>query len=206
VTGTRCIVVVGTVSILPALIATLSRMSPDFLEEERLLAATPKELGDVVLGVPIAIIDESIADAPRVRAALANAAPSLTAIGLVKERVSDGASRLSSQGIAVVEHSGVRPLAEVFAALSRPEEELSPVRLSPGVSPMSAAIVHDLNNTVCVIGNYIEIMLEDPGLGEARRQDLLEIGRATEKAKTLVAALQASQRAAMADPQKKDGN
>ncbi len=205
-TGTRCIVVVGTVSILPSLIATLARISPDFLEEERLLSAAPKELADVFSGVPIAIIDESVADSSRVLAALATASSSVTTIGLVKERPSAAASRLSSEGIVVVDHAGVPALGQVFEALCRTREEAPPLRLPAGVSPMSAAIVHDLNNTVMVIGNFIEIMLEDPGLGETRRQDLLEIGRATEKAKTLVAAVQASQRAGMGEPRGENGN
>ncbi|NUO51171.1 MAG: hypothetical protein HOV80_20120 [Polyangiaceae bacterium] len=200
-TGTRCIVVVGTVSSLPTLSVTLARMVPDFLEEERLLSAEPQVLAEVFFGVPIAIVDESVANLSGVRAALATTSASLTAIGLVKERGSDGAKRFSSSGLAVVDHAGMPPLGEVFEALCRSEEEeASVVQLPPGVSPMSAALVHDINNTVMVIGNYIEIMLEDPGLGELRRQDLLEIGRATEKAKTLVAALQASQRASMGAP------
>lgn len=183
-------------SSLRTLSVALARVRPDFVEEERLLSAGPQELAGVFFGVPIAIVDESVADLSKVRAALTTASASVTPIGIAKDRASDGAKRLLSHGLTVVDHAGIPPLGEVFDAFCRAEDEAPPVQLPRGVSPMSAALVHDINNTVMVIGNYIEMMLEDAGLGEGRRQDLLEIGRATEKAKTLVAALQASQRAA----------
>jgi two-component system, cell cycle sensor histidine kinase and response regulator CckA len=43
--------------------------------------------------------------------------------------------------------------------------------------------LHDLNNQLAVILNYAAFVLEDTPAGDPRREDLLEIRRAAEKAR-----------------------
>ena len=43
--------------------------------------------------------------------------------------------------------------------------------------------VHDLNNQLAVILNYESFVLEDTRLGDPRRDDLLEIQRAAQRAR-----------------------
>lgn len=49
--------------------------------------------------------------------------------------------------------------------------------------------LHDLNNQLAVILNYTAFVLEDTAADDPRREDLLEIRRAAEKARDVSARL-----------------
>ena len=49
--------------------------------------------------------------------------------------------------------------------------------------------LHDLNNQLAVILNYASFVLEDTPADDPRREDLLEVRRAAEKARDIVLGL-----------------
>jgi signal transduction histidine kinase len=51
--------------------------------------------------------------------------------------------------------------------------------------------VHDLNNQLAVILNYASFLLEDTADDDPRREDLMEIRRAAERARDIVMELRA---------------
>jgi signal transduction histidine kinase len=54
--------------------------------------------------------------------------------------------------------------------------------------------VHDLNNQLAVILNYTSFVLEDTPADDSRREDLLEIQRAAERARDVTLQLLAQAR------------
>jgi signal transduction histidine kinase len=52
--------------------------------------------------------------------------------------------------------------------------------------------VHDLNNQLAVILNYATFLLEDTPEDDPRREDLVEIRRAAERARDIVLELRSS--------------
>lgn len=186
----------------PATQRALDGLSPVFVEEDRLCSVPAQVEGTIELlsGATIAIVDESVRDVAAVLATVSALAPSLAAVGLVRERSSEQARRLESSGLWLVDDGGLRPLADLVGAVSRRTHE-TPVSLdrsavrARAIVPVSRAVIHDLNNALCVIGTFTDLLLEETGESDARRRDLLELLRASEKAKTLVATLVASARA-----------
>ncbi len=53
--------------------------------------------------------------------------------------------------------------------------------------------MHDLNNQLAVILNYTSFVLEDTPAGDPRREDLLEIQRAAQRARDVTLELLGSQ-------------
>ena len=53
--------------------------------------------------------------------------------------------------------------------------------------------MHDLNNQLAVILNYTSFVLEDTPAGDPRREDLLEIQRAAQRARDVTLELLESQ-------------
>jgi hypothetical protein len=203
VSEASCIVVLGGDLTSPATGGALEGLSPAFVEEERLCSvpAAVEETVELLAGAAFVVVDESVRDVAAVLAALSALAPSLPAIGLVRERASEQARRLESSGLWLVDDVGLRPLADLVSAVSRRTRaatcslDRSAVR-GRAIVPVSRAVIHDLNNVLCVIGTFLDLMLEEAPEGDPRRRDLLELLSASEKAKTLGATLVGSARAA----------
>ena len=91
-------------------------------------------------------------------------------------------------------------------ALRRSEERLHRSERLEAVGQLAGGIAHDFNNLLTAITSYTQLLLEDSAPNDARRDDLLEIKKAADRATSLTRQLLAFSRRQVLDPRVIDLN
>ncbi|HKN69376.1 MAG TPA: PAS domain S-box protein [Gemmatimonadaceae bacterium] len=91
-------------------------------------------------------------------------------------------------------------------ALRRSEERLHRSERLEAVGQLAGGIAHDFNNLLTAITSYTQLLLEDFSPNDGRRDDLLEIKKAADRATSLTRQLLAFSRRQVLDPRVIDLN
>ena len=109
--------------------------------------------------------------------------------------VAYGVLAAASHGLAYV--SDLRRAEE---ELRKSQEQLFQSQKMEAVGRLAGGVAHDFNNLLTVIGNYTALVLDDMPDDDPRRQDLLEVHRASDRAAGLTRQLLAFSRRQVMKP------
>src|SRR5574338_470348 len=101
---------------------------------------------------------------------------------------------------------GVRGVANDVTDRHLLEEQLRPAQKLEAVGQLAGGVAHDFNNLLTAINGYAELALSDTRSEEKRRNDLVEVLRAGERAAALTRQLLAFSRKQVLQPEPVDVN
>jgi two-component system cell cycle sensor histidine kinase/response regulator CckA len=149
------------------------------------------------------------AEHARLQAALDQATQGARFVGDLRHRRKDGTVIEAEVAVDTIEFGG-RPASLVsvqdITERKQLESQLRQSQKIEAVGQLAGGIAHDFNNLLTAIMGYSELLLEDLGAQDPRRQDLEEIRKATRRAAALTQQLLAFSRKQVLQPQVLDLN
>jgi PAS domain S-box-containing protein len=103
----------------------------------------------------------------------------------------------------ITEH---RQAAEALAALQQRDEQLRQAQKIEAIGRLAGGVAHDFNNVLTAIMGYADLLLDEFGSDDPRRQDIAEIKKAAERAAGLTRQLLAFSRKQVLQPVELDVN
>jgi len=102
--------------------------------------------------------------------------------------------------------TGILGLIEDVTGVKRLEQQFFQAQKMEAVGRLAGGIAHDFNNLLTVITSYSELLLEDLGADDPKRDDVAQIRKASESAAALTRQLLAFSRQQVLQPQVLDLN
>ena len=100
----------------------------------------------------------------------------------------------------VINHRDVTERKEVEEALRRSQEQLRQAQKMEAVGRLAGGIAHDFNNVLTAIFGYTDLLIDQFGMDDPRRSDVVEIRRSAERAASLTRQLLAFSRKQVMQP------
>lgn len=118
------------------------------------------------------------------------------------------ANHLSSPAIRaiVINHRDVTERKEAEEGLKRSQEQLRQAQKMEAVGRLAGGIAHDFNNVLTAIFGYTDLLIDQFGVDDPRRSDIVEIRRSAERAASLTRQLLAFSRKQVMQPRLLDLN
>jgi PAS domain S-box-containing protein len=104
------------------------------------------------------------------------------------------------------EITGILGIVRDITDRVRLEDQLRQAQKMEAVGRLAGGVAHDFNNMLTAISSYSELLLADMASGDPRRQDVIEIRKATERATALTRQLLAFSRRQVLQPKVVDLN